>query len=258
MTTDATAGKVAIERRGEILIVRLDREAKRNAVDRPMAEALERALDELEDSPQLRVGIIAGGRTVFSAGSDLHDYGNLRMPRGGEYGVIRRKRRKPLIAAVEGLALGGGLEVVLACDLVVASASAYFGLPEARRGTLAASGALFRATKALPPNVARELLLTGRHLTAERAWHLGFVNELTADGKALDRACAMATEVCQAAPTSVAYTLDVLRAVSEHDEQIGWFHTKEAMEQVRVSADMQEGVSAFFEKRPPRWTAAGQ
>ena len=247
------AGTVATERRGPVLVVRLLRESKRNAINQRMAEGIEDALDGLESDPELRVGVITGTTSIFCAGSDLHESERTRMPHGGEYGVIRRRRTKPLIAAVEGGALGGGLEIVLACDLVVASETAYFGLPEVRRGTLAASGALFRAVQALPPNVARELLLTGRTLDVDRAVRLGFVNEAAPAGAAVDRACAMAAEICLGAPNSVLETLQVLREVNETYEDRGWRYTGESLKRVRASADMREGVAAFFEKRQPRW-----
>lgn len=248
-------GTVARERLGPVLLVRLQRESKRNAINQRLAEGIESALDHLEADPELRVGVITGTQSIFCAGSDLHESDRTRMPNGGEYGVVRRKRTKPLIAAVEGGALGGGLEIVFACDLVVASETAYFGLPEARRGTLAASGALFRAVQALPPNVARELLLTGRTLDVDRAVRLGFVNEATPAGAAVDRACAMAAEISRAAPNSVLETLQVLREINESYEDRGWRYTGESLVRVRASADMREGVAAFFEKRPPSWVA---
>jgi enoyl-CoA hydratase/carnithine racemase len=253
MTGESDAGTVITERRGPVLVVRLLRESKRNAINERVAKGIEDALDSLESDSELRVGVITGTASIFCAGSDLHESERTRMPHGGEYGIIRRRRTKPLIAAVEGGALGGGLEIAFACDLVVASETAYFGLPEARRGTLAASGALFRAVQALPTNVARELLLTGRTLDVDRAVRLGFVNEATPAGAAVDRACAMAAEICRAAPNSVLETLQVLREVHQSYEDRGWLYTGESLKRVRASADMREGVAAFFEKREPRW-----
>src|SRR5439155_16528626 len=141
-----------------------------NAVDAVLAAGIDDALNRLEDDPALRVGILTSTPTVFSAGTDMYDPGEKRTARGGEYGVIRRVRRKPLIAAVEGYAVGGGFEIVLSCDLVVASTTARFGLPETLRGLVATSGALFRAPRALPLNVATELLLTGAMLDADRGY----------------------------------------------------------------------------------------
>ena len=133
----------------------------------------------------LWAGVLTGTTDVFSAGSDLTAGGDYLTARGGEYGIIRRRRRKPLIAAVEGPALGGGLEIVLACDLVVAASTARFGLPEVSIGVVPTCAGLFRAPRALPLNVARQLILTGRPIDARRAYEVGFVNVLTEPGGAL-------------------------------------------------------------------------
>ena len=160
---------VHTERHDHILVVSMRREAKRNAIDRAMADAIDDALNRLDDDHDLWVGILAGTPSVFSAGSDLRADGDYITERGGEYGLIRRDRRKPLIAAVEGPALGGGLEMILCCDLVVASRTARFGLPEVAIGALPSCGALFRAPHALPLNLARELILTGEPIDVDRA-----------------------------------------------------------------------------------------
>ncbi|WP_200899062.1 enoyl-CoA hydratase-related protein [Cupriavidus pauculus] len=144
-----------------MLVITLRRENRRNAFDRALADALDAALNQLDDDVTLRAGVLTGGTQVFSAGSDLASRGDYVTERGGEYGVIRRRRRKPLIAAVEGVAFGGGMEIVLACDMVVAADNARFGLPEVVRGLLPTCGALFRAAQRIPPNIVRELVLTG-------------------------------------------------------------------------------------------------
>ncbi|MGW3481904.1 enoyl-CoA hydratase-related protein [Rhodococcus indonesiensis] len=244
---------VVTEQRGRILIVRIDRPAKRNAIDRPTAEALEAALDRLDDDPGLWVGILTGSTEVFSAGTDLSANENLRTPRGGEYGVIRRSRDTPLIAAVEGPAFGGGFEIALACDMVVASTTARFALPEARRGLVATSGALFRATRMLPPNVAREMLLSGRTIGAERAYELGIVSELAEPGQALEQAMRLAEDVCLCSPMSTRTTLRALRDLSAAEDVRGWELTEQAVAALLNSSDMREGISAFFEKRLPQW-----
>jgi enoyl-CoA hydratase/carnithine racemase len=190
---------------------------------------------------------------VFSAGTDLKD-GSGRTERGGEYGLIRRRRVKPLIAAVEGPAFGGGFEIALACDLVVAARTARFALPESRRGVVASSGALFRAMRALPLNVARELLITGAVLDADRGYQIGFVNSVTDPGQALTVALELADDICTSSPVSVAASLAALAALHDADDAAGWAATAEAVERVKASDDMREGVAAFFEKRPPRWT----
>jgi enoyl-CoA hydratase/carnithine racemase len=168
--------------------------------------------------------------------------------------MIRRRRAKPLIAAVEGPAFGGGFEIALACDLVVAARTARFALPESRRGVVASSGALFRAMRALPLNVARELLITGAVLDADRGYQVGFVNRVTDPGQALTVALELADDICASSPVSVAVSLAALAAQHEAGDATGWAVTAEAVERVKASDDMREGVSAFFEKRPPRWS----
>ena len=175
---------VSIRREGRVLVISMQREEKRNAVDRALADAIDEALNTLDDDDDLWAGVLTGTSTVFSAGSDLTSGGDYFTERGGEYGIIRRQRRKPLIAAVEGPALGGGLEIVLSCDLVVASTSARFGLPEVRIGLIPTCGALFRSPHALPLNLARELILTGEPIDAFRAYAAGFVNAITEPGNA--------------------------------------------------------------------------
>lgn len=194
---------VEVEIRGRVALISMRRESKRNAIDRQLADAIDAALNRLEDDPDLWVGILTGTRAVFSAGTDLSSDGENKTERGGEYGIIRRQRRKPLIAAVEGYALGGGLEIVLACDLVVAARNATFGLPEVARGVLPTSGALFRVPRALPLNVARAMILTGERLDAVRAERLGMVNVLTDPGGAVPGALDLAQRIATNAPLSV-------------------------------------------------------
>lgn len=245
---------VRYERQGRVLVVRIEREERRNAIDRETAEGLEEAFDLLDDDDDLWVGVVTGTPRVFSAGTDIRERADLRMPRGGEYGIIRRQRRKPLIAAVEGYALGGGFEIVLACDLVVAARTAEFGLPEVRRGLVAASGALFRAPRALPVNIARELLITGRMLSAERAFALGVVNEVTDQGGALAGAVAMALEICEASPVAVRESLRALDAQVATQDERGWEVTTDALGVVLASDDFRAGIDAFAQRSRPVWT----
>ena len=245
-----------VERRrdGRVLVISMRRAEKRNAVDRALADALDAALNELDDDDQLWAGVLTGTPEVFSAGSDLTAGGDYVTARGGEYGIIRRNRRKPLVAAVEGPALGGGLEIVLACDLVVAATSARFGLPEVRIGVVPTCAGLFRAPRALPLNVARQLVLTGRPIDAARAYEVGFVNVLTDPGRALEEAVGLAQEICANAPVAVQSCLAAVNAVTATDDDLGWRHTQRALRSASSSADAREGVRAFLEKRPPVWT----
>jgi enoyl-CoA hydratase/carnithine racemase len=241
-------------RDGHVLVVALCRPEKRNAVDRALADAIDAALNELDDDPDLWVGVLTATGTVFSAGSDLHAAGDYVTTRGGEYGVVRRRRRKPLIAAVEGPALGGGLEIVLSCDLVVASTTARFGLPEVVIGLVPSCGALFRAPRAVPLNLAKEMVLTGAPLSAARAHAAGMVNELTEPGRALDGALRLARRICANSPLAVQACLAAMNdAVADADE-VGWAATRRAKESVSTTADAGEGVRAFFERRPPVWS----
>lgn len=244
---------VRTEVRGRILVVRLDREAKRNAIDVDMAEGIDAALNRLEDDPELWAGVLTGTTSVFCAGTDMRA-GVHSTERGGQYGIIRRHRSKPLIAAVEGAALGGGFEVVLSCDLVVASKTAEFGLPEVKRSLVPICGGLFRAPKALPRNVARELLLTGDPIDAKRAHKLGLANVVCGQGEALDEAVALAERICRNGPVAVRETMRFLASLDAPDEAHGWEETLESEDVIRNAADTREGVAAFFEKREPNWS----
>jgi enoyl-CoA hydratase len=246
---------VVTERRGRVLIVSMQREAKRNAIDRELADAIDGALNTLEDDDELWVGVLTGTPAVFSAGTDLSQSASPATERGGEYGVIRRPRMKPLIVAVEGYALGGGMEIVLAADLVVASTTARFGLPEVSRGLVPTCGGLFRSARALPLNVARELLLTGDPLTAERAERLGLVNRVTEPGGAVEEAVALAERICRNAPIAARQNLWALNQTVAADDAVGWEATATATTAVRATQDTREGVKAFFEKRTPQWQA---
>lgn len=245
-----------VERRrdGHILVIAMQRAAKRNAINRALADAIDDALNELDDDDQLWAGVLTGTPEVFSAGSDLTAGGDYVTQRGGEYGIIRRHRRKPLIAAVEGPALGGGLEVVLACDLVVASTNARFGLPEVRIGVVPTCAGLFRAPRAFPLNLARQLILTGRPIDARRGYEAGFVNVVTEPGAALDAAVGLAREICDNAPLSVQASLTAVNDLIGGDDDLGWRTTEAALATASRSADAREGVTAFLEKRPPVWS----
>lgn len=238
---------------GRILIITLARPEKRNALNPAITAGLDAALNALDDDPALWCGILTGGETVFSAGADLSVGPGEPTERGGIAGLIQRRRRKPLIAAVEGLALGGGLELLLCCDLVVASISARFGLPEVKRGLMPDFGGAFRIGRYLPANVARELLLTGEPLDAGRAERFGFVNRLTEPGQALAGALDLAAGICRNAPLAVREALAVFNDTLSGDEQALWSQSHAAHERLLQTQDVAEGIAAFFEHRPPHW-----
>jgi enoyl-CoA hydratase/carnithine racemase len=243
------------ERHNHILVVKMDRPEKRNALNAAMTAGIDAAMNEIEDDPELWCGILTGTDSVFSAGADLTEGPGEPTERGGIVGLINRKRSKPLLAAVEGAALGGGLELVLCCDMVVTSSKAVFGLPEVKRGLMPDFGGAFRIGRFLPINVARELLLTGNNLTAERAERLGFVNVIVEPGKALSAALALAEKVCESAPLAVREALAVFNAEVTGDESASWKRSDDAHARLLQTEDLIEGLGAFFEKRPPRWKA---
>ncbi|MBS0594196.1 MAG: enoyl-CoA hydratase/isomerase family protein [Proteobacteria bacterium] len=239
---------------GRVLVVRLDRDAKLNAMDHAMTLGLDAAMNRLEDDDAIWVGVLTGAGRAFSAGSDLADPDRNSTERGGPYGLVRRARRKPLVAAVNGLAYGGGFEMVLACDLVVAARSARFALPEVKRGLFALYGGVFRAAHALPPNLARELALTGEPIDAARAHALGLVNRLCDDNEVLPTALALAESICANSPVAVRESLGVINRSIDAAQALAWQLSAEAAAAVRASDDSREGIAAFLGKRAPRWS----
>jgi enoyl-CoA hydratase/carnithine racemase len=244
---------VETTQRGRILVIAMRRPEKRNALNAEITRGLDAALNRLEDDPDLWCGVLTGTDTLFSAGADLAAGPGEPTPRGGLVGLVHRHRTKPLVAAVEGYALGGGMELVLCCDLVVAADDATFGLPEVARGLIPDFGGAFRAPRALPPNVARELMLTGDRLSAARAEHLGFVNRLTVPGGALDGAIELAERVCENAPRAVSEAIQVVDAAVAGDESGLWARTEAAHGRLLASEDLVEGLDAFFARRAPSW-----
>lgn len=238
---------------GPVAVLTLDRPDKRNAFDAALTLALDAALNAFEDDVALRVAVLTGGPDFFSAGTDVVAWAGEPTERGGPYGIAGRALRKPVIAAIEGVAAGGGFEIALACSMIVASRTAVFSFPEVRLGLIAECGGLFRGPRALPLNVARELLLTGEPLAAERAHALGLVNHLTPPGQALTQALALGHTMARQAPLAVAETLAALEALHAEGDAVGWRLTHHARAVARESADAREGVAAFKAGRPPRW-----
>lgn len=247
------------ERRGDVLLLTLNRPQARNAVTLAMAERIAAALDELDADPTLRVGVVTGAGGTFCAGMDLKGFARGERPvvaGRGFAGLVERPPAKPLIAAVEGYALAGGFEIVLACDLVVAARSAVFGLPEVKRGLTAAAGGLFRLPRRIPYHLAMELILTGRRWPATEAAAAGLVNRLVDAGGAADEALALAAEIAANAPLAVAASKRVV--VESADWPLGeaFARQHEIVDPVRRSDDAKEGARAFVEKRAPVWTGS--
>ncbi len=249
---------VRFEARNHVALITLDRPAVRNAVDGDVARGMERAIDALDGTDELRAGVLAAAGPAFSAGADLNLIAagrrhEMYTERGGFAGITSRTRVKPLVAAVDGPAMAGGLELVLACDLVVASTAARFGLPEVRRSLVAAGGGLFRTGRVLPEAVAMRMLLTGDPLSAERAHQLGFVIELTDPGGATAAALEVAGRIAEGAPLAVQRTLLEVRAASGDDVE-NWRRSRSAMDDILTTEDAAEGPRAFLEHREPEWS----
>jgi enoyl-CoA hydratase len=244
---------------GHRALMTINRPEARNAVNEDVASGIEEAIDRLEADDSLWVGILTGVPPVFCAGADLKEInagrmGTLSTPRGGFAGITRRKRTKPIVAAVDGPALAGGTEIALACDLIVASSAATFGIPEVKRSLVASAGGLFRLPRKLPFNVAMELALTGDPIDAVRAHQFGLVNVLCETGEATDQARGLAARIEANAPVAVRATRHAVIAAMTEDEDAGWRLSAEAMARAMGSEDNKEGLVAFIEKRPPRWT----
>jgi enoyl-CoA hydratase len=249
---------VEYRQEGRVAVLTINRPEARNAVNGDVARTMEEGLDRLEEDEDIWVGIVTGAGPVFSAGADLKaiasgQAADLQTKRGGFGGITARERTKPLIAAVDGPALAGGCEIVLSCDLVVASTNARFGIPEVKRSLVAAAGGLFRLPRALPRNIAMELALTGDPIDAERAHHFGLVNELVEPGKALEAALALAERVTVNAPIAVRESRRVLLDGMLADDDTAWKVTFDAMAKAMATEDFAEGPRAFIEKRAPEW-----
>jgi enoyl-CoA hydratase/carnithine racemase len=254
---NARAVPLLVEHAGGVAILTLNRPERRNAVDLETASLLSTALDELDSRDDLRVAILTGSPEVFSAGMDLRAYAAtgerpVDEHRGG-FGIVGRPPRKPIIAAVEGTALGGGFEIALACDLIVAGQGATFGLPEVKRGLVASGGGLLRLPRRIPRNLATEVVLTGRTLTAARCAELGLVNAVVPDGTALTAARALADEITQNAPLAVQASKAVMTESPLWHEEEQFALQETLIAPVRQSEDAREGASAFAEKRAARW-----
>lgn len=252
-----TSPSVIVQRHDAVLVVTIDRPAVRNAIDRATSEALARALDELDADPALRVGILTGAGGHFCTGMDLKAFlrgERVELPGRGLAGIVQTPPRKPLIAAVEGYALAGGCEIALACDLIVASEAAQFGIPEVKRGLIAGSGGLLRLPQRMAPQIAMELALTGDMLTAAEARHWGLVNRLVPAGQALQAALELAGRIAANAPMAVQVAKQVISQSKDWPADELWARQNALLEQVIASDDAREGALAFAEKRAPRWS----
>lgn len=254
---------VRVERVGPVLVMTLDRPQARNAIDAAVSAALGAALERLDAEPALRVGVLTGAGPAFCAGADLKAVAAgrpLNDPEHEEWGLggfVRHPVGTPLIAAVNGAALGGGTELALACDLVVMADDAVLGLPEPRRGLIAGAGGLLRLGRQLPAKVAAEIVLTGAPLAAAEAHRLGLVNRVVPRAQVLATALELAGEIAANAPLAVTLSKRLLQRSldGDHDQAELWRCNDAYVAEILASADAAEGTAAFAERRSPRWSA---
>jgi enoyl-CoA hydratase len=247
---------VLTERRGRVYLITINRPDQRNAVNAAVSQGIAAALDELDADPGLSVGVLTGAGKGFCAGMDLKAFVAGERPHvegRGFAGITQRSADKPLIAAVEGFAVAGGLEVALACDLIVAARGARLGVPEVKRSLVAAGGALLRLPRALPRNVANELALTGDPIEAERAYELGLINRLAEPGQALDMAMQLAETIAANGPLALAATKRIMLESVDWPDAEFFARQGEISDPVFASEDAREGATAFSERRDPVW-----
>jgi enoyl-CoA hydratase len=239
-----------------VAVITINRPEARNAVNGEVARGIAEAVDTADASKDVQVLILTGAGGTFSAGMDLKGFLSGDSPAFGDRGfggIVQRPPAKPVIAAVEGYALAGGFELVLACDLVVASEEARFGLPEVRRSLVAGAGGLLRLPKRIPYHLAMEIALTGEHFPASRLQQAGLVNELVPAGQALDAAKKLAGRVALGGPLALAATKRVIIESADWPSAEAFQRQGEIITPVFMSADAREGAMAFAEKRPPVW-----
>jgi enoyl-CoA hydratase len=243
---------VLVERRGGVLLVTLNRPHALNAIDTPLAKGLSAAIETLDHDPTLTAGVLTGAGRGFCAGMDLKAFATEGPPQGFEH-FIKHGSRKPLIAAIEGFALAGGLEIALVCDMLVAARGSSFGIPEARVGLFAAGGALFRLPRHVPYGIAMELALTADSITAETAHTYGLVAHLAEAGEAVAKALELAERIARNSPLGVIASKQVIRDASLLPEEAAWEAQQPLVDTVFTSEDSKEGPRAFAEKRTPIW-----
>lgn len=250
---------IEFERHGAIAVIRINRVEARNAFDRATAEALEAALDRFEEDADLRVSILTGAGGFFSAGQDLKAAARgdfAQTAKRGPFGIMTVPPKKPLIAAVEGPALAGGFELALSCDLIVASRTSQFGLPEVKRSLVAVGGGALRLPRRMPYHLAMEILLTGEPQTVETLARWGVVNRVCEPGAALTTAMELASLIASNGPLAIAATKEiVVRSCEENwTAAEGWSRQMTIAGPVFSSEDFREGLLAFAQKRPPVWS----
>lgn len=248
---------VQVTQQDGVLIVAIDRPEARNAISHACAAELAQAFEQLDADPDLRIGILTGTGSTFCSGMDLKEFARTRkratVGHKGFAGLNEAPPAKPLLAAVEGHAVAGGFEMLLACDMVVAARNAVFGLPETKRGLVPGSGGMVRLPKRLPYQVAMEMVLTGDPMTADRAYALGFVNRLTEPGEALSEALSLARRIANNGPLAVQTAKQIMTQALDWSQQEMFAKQAPLMRHIFESDDAREGALAFAEKRAPQW-----
>lgn len=256
MTAAAVTDKVLVDRRDRLLVITLNRPEVRNAIDTETAWAVSNALDLLESDRTLSAAVLTGAGGTFCAGMDLAAFLAGERPSVGARGfagIVEQPPAKPIIAAVEGTAVAGGFEIALACDLIVAAADARFGLPEVKRGLVAAGGGLMRLSRRVPYHLAMEWALTGEFVPAQTAERYGLVNRLVEPGTARAQAVALAEAIAANGPLAVAATKQIMTRARDWTLADEFTQQRTLSEPVRSSEDAREGALAFKERRAPRW-----
>lgn len=251
------ADEVLTEVRGRALLITLNRPEAMNAVNMDLAIQLAAAMDKLDNDPELSVGVLTGNGRGFSAGMDLKAFitgGMPNVPGRGFGGITERGPEKPLIAAIEGFALAGGLELAMSCDILVAAKGVKLGVPEAGVGLFAAAGALLRLPRALPYGLAMKMALTAKPITAEVAHEYGLVTELVEKGEAVNAALALAEQIAKNAPLGLKASKAMIRETQGRTEAEFWAMQEAQLKHVFESQDAIEGPTAFAEKRAPKWS----
>lgn len=254
--SDTDQPAVLTEVRENVLLITINRPDARNAVNSAVANGIAAALDTLDGDDALSVGVLTGAGKGFCAGMDLKGFVTGDLPwheTRGFAGIVQQPPRKPIIAAVEGFAVAGGLEIALSCDLLVAAAGAKLGVPEVKRSLVAAGGALLRLPRKVPYGVAMELALTGDPITAERGQELGLVNRVAEPGGAVDAALELAATIAKNGPLALTATKAILESQWDWSDAEFWQKQSEIAGPVLVSEDSREGAVAFAEKRDPVW-----
>lgn len=251
------ADEVLTETRGRVQVITLNRPDVMNAVNEDLAKALAAAMDEMDANPAISVGVLTGSGRGFCAGMDLKAFAKGSFPTvegRGFGGITQQPPKKPVIAAVEGFALAGGLELALTCDLIVASEGAKLGIPEVSVGLFAGAGGLLRLPRLLPYGVAMRMALTAEPILAEQALEFGMVTEVTPEGEALAKAVELAEQIAQNAPLALMSTKALVREMQGRTEEEFWaYQSEHHFTQIFSSADALEGANAFADKRAPEW-----